>query len=71
MYFIILCGDVMIPCSYDVIVRCDAFDFVKLSIFNQFFTIKCHISSYIWQKVVKKATSNVLNSLLVPLIELI
>ena len=69
MFFIILCGDVMIPCSYDVIVGGDALDFVNLSIFSQFFAIKCHTNSYVGQKVAKKATNNVLNSLLVPLIE--
>ena len=71
MFFIILCGDVMIPCSYDVIIRSDALDFVNLSIFGKFFAIKCHVSSYIWPKLVKKATGNVLKSLLVPFIEII
>ena len=64
MFFIILCGDVMIPCSYDVIVGGEELDFVNLSFFSQFLAIKCHVSSYIWQKVVKKATSGVLKSLL-------
>ena len=63
-------GDVMIPCSYDVIVGDDALDFVNLSIFSQFFAIKGHASSHIWPKVVKKASGNVLKSLLVPFIEL-
>ena len=57
----------MIPCCYDVILEGDALDFVNLSIFSQFFAIKCHVSSCIWQKVVKKATSEVLKSLLAPL----
>ena len=71
MFFIILCGDVMIPCFGDVIVGGNALDFINLSIFSQFFATKCHVSSYIWPKVVKKATSNVLKSLLVPFIEVI
>ena len=70
MFFISLCGDVMIPCSYDVIVGGDELDFVNLSIFSQFFAIyeMSYISSLFWQKVVTKATGNVLKSLLVLLI---
>ena len=61
----------MIPFCYDAIVGGDALDFVNLSIFSTFFAIKCHGSSYIWSKVVKKATGNVLKSLLVQFIEVI
>ena len=71
VFFIILAGDVMIPCYYDITVGGDAIDFVNLSNFTQFFAIKCHVSSYIWPKVVKKATSNILKSLLVPFIDVI
>ena len=70
MFCIILCGNVMIPCCYNVIVGGDAFDFANLSIFSQIFALKCHVSSYIWQKVVKKATSNIPKSLSFPLIVL-
>ena len=71
MFFIILCADVMIPCCYDVIVGGDALDFVNLSISSQVFAIECHVSSYTWQTIVRKAASNVLKSLLVPFIRLI
>ena len=71
MFFIILCGDVMISCCYDVIVGGDALDFMNLSNFNLFFAIKFHVSSCIWQKVVKKATNNILKSSLARTVKVI
>ena len=71
MFFIILGGDVMISCRYDVTVGGNAPDFLNLSIFAQFFAHKCRVSSCIWQKVTKKETSNILTSLLLTTVEVI
>ena len=71
MFFIILSGDIMIPCCYDVTVGGDAPDFLNISIFTHIFAHKCRVSSCIWQKVAKKATRNILKSSLVPTIEVI
>ena len=61
----------MIPCSYDVTIGGDAPDFLNLSIFTQCLAHKCCVSNCIWQKVAKKAASNILKSSLVPTIEVI
>ena len=61
----------MIPSYYDVIVGGSVLDFVNSTVFTQFLALKCCISAYIWQKVVKKGTSNILKSSLVPTVQLI
>ena len=71
MFFIILSGDVMIPCCYDVTVGGDAPDFLNLSIFTQFFAQKCRVITYNWPKVAKKATSDILTSSLKTTVEVI
>ena len=55
--FIILSGDIMIPCSYDVTVGADAANFLNLGIFTRIFAHKFHVSSCIWQIVAKKKSS--------------
>ena len=71
VFFVILFGDVMIPCFDDVTVGSYALDFTNPSIFNQFFALKCYVSSCTCQKVFKKAASNVLNSSSVLTVQLI
>ena len=70
-FFIILYGDVTIPCCHDVTVGCYALDFLFSSIFRQFFALKRYVSSCICWKVFKKASSNVLKSSLVLTVKLI
>ena len=69
--FIILSGDVMIPCCCDVTVGGEAPEFFNFSIFTHFFAHYCCVGSCNWQKVAKKVTSNILKSSLVPTTELI
>ena len=54
VFFIILAGDVMIPCYYDITVGGDALDFVNLGNFTLFYALKYHVADCICQKVVQK-----------------
>ena len=71
VFFIILCNDAKILCCYDITVHGDALECLNLSNFTQFLALKCCVSNYIWQKVVKITTSNILNSLFVQRVQLI
>ena len=61
----------MILCYYDVTAGGNAPDFVNLDIFTQFFARKLCTNSCIWLKVVKKATSNILKSLIARTVKVI
>ena len=53
VFFVILCGDVMIPCCYDIIVDGNALDFLNLSIFIHFLllnAVKVAVIGKIFQK---------------------
>ena len=62
----------MIPYFYDITVDCNSVDLLNSSLFfRNCFALRCYVSSCIWQKVIKNATSNTLKNLLVLEIKLI
>ena len=49
-----MCGDVMIPCCYDVIVEGNALDFVNISIFVNFLPLDATYAAMFGKKLSKK-----------------
>ena len=51
LFFIFLCGEVVIPCYYDVAADGIASNFLNLSTFTTFFAPKCCVSAVFSKKL--------------------